>query len=103
MICWGAMGATCGIYGKVAVRPSRGILMLIGFGWGFIFGWIMNISYWISFVYPLNLQSFILTQASSFWFDLLHASGNVFFIYFMGKDIINILNRFKKRLTVEYY
>ncbi|MFU0799134.1 MAG: ECF transporter S component [Xylanivirga thermophila] len=100
MICWGLMGVTGGMYKRIGGRGDRFTLSVIGAIWGYLFGWIMNIWHWVTFVYPLNLKSFIATYASSFWFDTLHALGNVIFLYYLGPDVINVLERYKRRLKV---
>lgn len=100
MICWGLIGVTGGVYQKMGGRGDRITLSIIGVIWGYLFGWIINLWHWLTFVYPLNLKSFIATYASSFWFDTLHAIGNGLFLYNLSPDVINVLERYKRRLKV---
>lgn len=102
MFAWGLAGASACLLQKV--RPNINGLELAVFAgaWGFIFNWIVNIWMWTSFVYPLTLESFILTCINGIWFDILHATGNVFFSITFGVMAIKILCRFKTRLKVSY-
>lgn len=99
MVAWGLAGASGGILKKIMKRPHRLKLSIFAFIWGFLFGHIMNLWHWLFFIYPLNLSSFIATYIKSFSFDLMHALGNFAFTYFLGKDFINILTRFKDRIS----
>ncbi|SNS16242.1 energy-coupling factor transport system substrate-specific component [Anaerovirgula multivorans] len=100
MMAWGLVGLSGGILGRWKWKYANLSLLILSFMWGLFFGWILNIWHWLTFVYPLTLKSFIAVQLTSIWFDLIHASGNVFFMYFLGADLIKILHRFKRRLTV---
>jgi len=99
MLAWGLAGFSAGIAGKVFPRPSRLGLSVFAFMWGFMFDYIMNIWNWLFFVYPLNLKSFIATFAASFYLDLAHAAGNFIFCYVFGVDFINIIRRFKEKIS----
>lgn len=98
MLAWGLAGCSAGIFKKIIPNPSRLLLAVFAFCWGFLFDYIMNVWHWLIFVYPLNLKSFIAVYAASFYFDLMHAAGNFAFTYILGKDFMNILIRFKDRL-----
>ncbi|WP_432408113.1 ECF transporter S component [Wukongibacter sp. M2B1] len=99
MMAWGLAGLSGGILRKIMSKPHRLKLSIFAFVWGFLFGYIMNLWHWLFFVYPLSLSSFIATYIRSFYFDLMHALGNFAFTYFLGKDFINILLRFKDRIS----
>jgi energy-coupling factor transport system substrate-specific component len=71
----------------------------MGFIWGFVFGWIMNFWHWITFVYPLTIQSFIATILAGIGFDFMHAMSNALFMVFLGPEAAEILRRFKRRLS----
>lgn len=100
MICWGFIGVTGGVYKKSGGRRARLNLSIIGIIWGYLFGLIMHVWHWLTFIYPLTPKSFIATYATSFWFDTLHAIGNAIFLYYLGPDVINVLERYKRRLKV---
>lgn len=99
MMAWGLAGFTAGMLKKVMKNPSRLVLTIFAFSWGFLFDYIMNLWHWLTFVYPLSLRSFLATYAASFYFDLMHALGNLGFTYLLGKDFINVLTRFKERIS----
>lgn len=98
MLAWGICGFISGLIGKILRSPNRLFLSIYAFIWGFIFDYIMNLWHWLFFIHEHNLKSFILVYASSFYFDLAHAIGNVIFMYFFGLDLINVLKRFYVRL-----
>lgn len=99
MLAWGLAGASAGILKNFMKNPSRLFLSIFAFAWGFLFDYIMNIWHWLFFVKPLSLQSFIAVYISSFYFDFMHAVGNFTFTYLLGTDFINILSRFKDRVS----
>lgn len=102
MLAWGLCGMTSGLFGKIMPRPSKKTFILFGFLWGYIFGLIMNMWYWVAFVFPLSWKTWILTMATSFWFDTTHAITNALFLGIMGCDFIQILKRFKQKLSFTY-
>ncbi len=71
--------------------------------WGYLYGWIMTYWYWVTFVFPLDLQSFIKCYLSAIAYDTTRAVGNLFFALVFGKTFYSILTRFKKKLHVEFY
>ncbi|NPV43492.1 MAG: ECF transporter S component [Firmicutes bacterium] len=99
MFAWGLAGASGGVLKRVVIKPSRLMLGLFGFCWGFLFDYIMNLWHWLFFVYPLNLRSFIAVYTASFYFDLMHAIGNFVFAYLLSTDFINAISRFKNRIS----
>jgi len=100
MLAWGLAGVSAGYLGKLNVNKA----LLVGFGalWGYLYGGITNIWFWATFVYPLTLNTFIITQINTVWFDTFHAIGNAIFLGILGRKTITILQRFKRRFTVEY-
>ncbi len=72
-------------------------LMAFGFAYGYIYGIIMNLWYWLAFIYPHTLASFLMVESLSVYFDTLHALGNLIFIDLFGARFIEILDRYRKR------
>ena len=100
MLAWGLIG-----YGAAYLRRfnlDRKGLILVGVLCGFIFGFITNIYFWLYFVYPLTLRTFIFAQLTSLWFDVSHAVGNAIFLGLFGTRTISILERYKKRFNWVY-
>ena len=77
-----------------------GVLLLEGSQ--YLFGWIMNLWYWLLYIYPHTLQTLGFVIASSVWFDTLHAIGNAIFLLILGEKTIIILKRYKNRFHIEY-
>ncbi len=100
MFAWGLAGVS-GAYLK-RFKPGKIALIISGIIWGYLYGWIMNIWYWASFIYPLDFRTFLTYQLTSIWFDTFHALGNAIFLGLFGIKTIAILQRFKNRFSVEY-
>jgi energy-coupling factor transport system substrate-specific component len=103
MLAWGLAGASGGLLaavmkGRVRVLPIAALCT----SWGFLFGWMMNFWFWLSFVYPLTFKSFMAANLTSFWFDLFHAAGNLLFAVFLTMPVATMLLRFRERFNVEY-
>ncbi|WP_208422717.1 ECF transporter S component [Latilactobacillus fragifolii] len=95
MFCWGMMGVTAGLIGRYQWAQNKYLLCIFGFVWGFIFGWTMNLWYFVAYVNPLTIKTFIAAYLASFYFDLAHALSNVFFIFFFYQSWYRIISRFK--------
>ena len=102
MLGWGLVGVSGGILGGLQLKRAKLPLLIMSFLWGFLFGWLLNIWHWLAFVYPLSLKSLVAVQLTSFWFDAMHSLGNLVLMYFLGMDLIKVLCRFKRRLTISY-
>ncbi|MFC1937884.1 ECF transporter S component [Chloroflexota bacterium] len=99
MFAWGLVGISAGYARRF--HFSKVGLIIFGIVWGYLFGWLANIWFWASFVYPLTLKTFIITQLSSVWFDTFHAIGNAVFLALLGPKTIAILERFRRRFNWE--
>ncbi|MEM3737316.1 MAG: ECF transporter S component [Candidatus Bathyarchaeia archaeon] len=99
MVAWGLAGASASLFRRF--KPRRWWLMCFGVCWGYIFGVIMNVWFWASFVYPLTLATFAASQGRSLLFDTLHAVGNAAFLGTLGLRTIRIFDRYKKRFNVQ--
>ncbi len=100
MFAWGLAGVAAAYLRRF--RLKTGGLIVFGVIWGYVFGAIMNVWFWASFIYPLTLKTFLIYQLNSVWFDSFHAIGNAIFLGILGMKTIAILERFKARFTVEY-
>ena len=97
MFAWGLVGFTAAFIRRLNL--GRIGLMAFGVAWGYLYGWILNTWFWLSFIYPLTLKTFLIYQLNSFWFDTFHAVGNVIFIGLFASRTIAIFERFRKRFT----
>ena len=97
MFAWGLVGVSA----AYIRRFDLGRIWLIIFGaiWGYLYGWIVNIWFWVSFIYPLTSRTFFVYQLNSIWFDTFHAIGNAIFLGLFGMKTIAILERFRKRFN----
>ena len=98
MIAWGLAGLSAGYLRRL--RLNRPLLITLGIIWGYLYGFITNLWFWTSFIYPLTLNTFIVTQLNAVWFDTLHATGNAVFMGVLGMKTIAVLNRFKERFSI---
>lgn len=98
MLGWGLVGLSAALLARANRRPSPIIIGLFGLIGGFFFGWLQNLGFWLSFVYPLTPGSFLATCASSLFFDGAHALSNLFLCWGLSRPVIDILTQFKNRL-----
>jgi energy-coupling factor transport system substrate-specific component len=97
MFAWGLAGVSAGYLRRFRLNIIW--LIIIGAIWGYVYGWIMNSWFWVSFIYPLTLKTFFVYQLHSIWFDTLHAVGNAVFLGLFGTKTIAILDRFRQRFS----
>lgn len=97
MFSWGMIGLTAGWLRNTRWMISRGGMLVFGFLWGFLFGWIMNIWYIISLPDAFSWGMVAAAYASSFYFDLAHALSNVFFLAVLSGGWTKVLRRFRKK------
>ncbi|MEW6572990.1 MAG: ECF transporter S component [Bacillota bacterium] len=101
MFYWGLAGVSAGLWGMVWPTSNIRSLAFFNLLWGYIFGWGMNLWFWTYFLHPLNWKAFIAACVASFWFDTLHAVGNVLFCLILGWNTVQVLQRFQRKLTVQ--
>jgi len=98
MIAWGFAGLSAGFLKRRHLNSL--VLMAFGILWGYLYGLITNLWFWTAFVYPLTPRTLLITELNSIWFDTLHAVSNAVFLGIMGAKTIAILERFKKRFSI---
>ena len=102
MFGWGLCGLSAGLLAGGQKEFSLSIFAILAGLWGYLFGWIMNVWHWVGFIYPLTLETFLVTYLTSFTFDTFHAAGNVVFAVLLGKSFYQILTRFRKKMLFVY-
>jgi len=102
MIGWGLVGLSSAYLPRLWPHITSWGIALFGGLWGFIFGWIQNTGFWITFVYPLNIKTYLATYATSFVFDSLHALCNFLLSLLLAVPISKILNDYQEKLNIEY-
>jgi len=95
IFAWGLAGVTAAYLRRFSLNTIW--LIVFGILWGYVFGVIMNIWFWTSFVYPLTPRTFVVAQLNSLWVDTFHAIGNAIFLGLFGKKTILILERFRRK------
>lgn len=101
MVAWGLVGASAGFVGKFRKNYPGIFFVLFGGLWGFLFGWIMNFWYWLSFSYPLTWGTWLGVNLTSFWFDAAHALSNMILLALAGRSVVRILKRFRGKMNCE--
>lgn len=103
MFAWGIMGIIGGLTNlKKKSRPNKWTNSFIGFLFGFVYGWLSNLWFWILFT-PLNFESLLLINIASFYYDLSHALANLIFLFYFGNRTIKILYRYRERFLIEIH
>jgi len=102
MLAWGMVGISSGMLKRMGLRHAYPFLLILSFLWGFVFGWLMNMWHWLTFVHPLTPKTLIAVNLTSIWFDSVHAVGNLVFMFLFGRGFVSILKRFNLRLSFEY-
>ncbi|AIQ11518.1 ECF transporter S component [Paenibacillus durus] len=97
MFAWGMVGLTAGWLRNTRWMRTRPGLLLFGFVWGFLFGWIMNIWHLIGLPDAFSLGLVATVYGASFYFDLAHALSNVVFLSILAGGWIKVLERFRKK------
>lgn len=102
MFAWGMVGYSAGMLRNSWWMGKKWVLLFFGFVWGFLFGWVMNLSFVFGFMAEVSISAFLTAMLSSAFFDLAHALSNVFFLAVFGSSWIKILLRFKKKYGLLY-
>jgi energy-coupling factor transport system substrate-specific component len=102
MLGWGICGVFFGFLGMIKKRVSRIPFTVICGIWGYIYGIMLDMWYIIAFVKPIVFKTVLAGFAASFYFDTLHAVGNILFSAIFAEKFIKILSRYNKRYDVEY-
>jgi energy-coupling factor transport system substrate-specific component len=97
MYAWGMIGLSAGLLRNTwMMRRSYGRIMF-GFMTGILFGWVMNLWYFVSLGERVELTTIMTYYGASFYFDLAHGLSNVFFLLIFASNWIKILQRFRKK------
>lgn len=102
MMGWGLMGCSSAYIKGVWPGISRWVIAIFAGLWGFVFGWIQNVGFWIAYVQPLTMKSYLATYGPSFFFDLAHAVSNVLLCILFFSSVIRILEDYQQRLHHSY-
>lgn len=97
MVGWGLMGLTAGMLSS----KLENIYLRAGFGfvWGFLFGWITDLSM-LPFIGTVNINAFIGIFAASFPLDLIHGITNLVLLILFYGLFKRIFLRTKERFII---
>ncbi|MBS7658784.1 MAG: ECF transporter S component [Candidatus Bathyarchaeia archaeon] len=96
MYSWGLIGGLAGSLNFNHYMINRWKLGLLGFIAGYLYGFIMNIWFWYSYFYPINLTTFIIAELQGLPFDTFHAIGNFAFLIILGDKTLKVFLFFKE-------
>jgi len=99
MFAWGMAGFTAGLFAhRSPLRRRRLPLVLFGAAWGFVFGWLMNITVALDvWVKEQSWSSVTAVYALSLPFDAIHAAATIFFIAVFAPSWIQLLERYRRK------
>lgn len=103
MLAWGVTGALAGLAGRLAarigLRTHLKLVLPLSVVAGFAYGWLMDLWFWASFVYPRTAASLVATLMTSAWFDTMHAAGNALFAALLTSRLTRMLSRLKAQIV----
>ncbi|WP_082034353.1 ECF transporter S component [Cohnella kolymensis] len=99
MFAWGMAGYTAGLFAHRSTwRQRRVPLAILGVIWGFLHGWIMNLTLALDqWVQTHSWKAVAAKYALSLPFELTHAAANLFFIIVFGPSWIRLLERYRRK------
>jgi energy-coupling factor transport system substrate-specific component len=97
MYAWGMIGLSAGFLRHTWFMKRAFGRIIFGFITGILFGWVMNLWYFVSLGEHVKLAEIIAYFGASIYFDLAHALSNVFFITVFANSWVKILKRFRKK------
>lgn len=110
MFAAGWMGASAGLMGQV-VRGRGEVLALavFGFAWGLLFGAVMDLYFWpfVAGATEGDLGAIVgrfavFYVATSLWWDVTRALGNLVLLVLVGPPLLRVLRRFRRRFDFVY-
>jgi len=102
MFAWGMVGYTSGLFAHRSLRRRRRLpLTLFGLAWGFLYGWIMNITLALDqWVQTRSWEAVVGRYVTALPFEIIHAIANVFFILVFSRSWIALLERYRRKYGV---
>ena len=99
MFAWGMAGYTAGLFAhRSGWRRHRLPLALFGAAWGFLYGWILNLTLALDqWVQTRSWEAVVGKYVFSLPFEIIHATANVFFILVFGPSWIAMLERYRRK------
>lgn len=102
MLAWGLVGLSGAFLKRVCPGAGPVHLTMMCWGWGYLYGAIMDFWQWATFIHPLTLQGYIALWLAGFGFDSARALGNLLFCGVLGAQTIKILDYYQKKVSIQY-
>lgn len=102
MFAWGMAGFAAGWFAHRSPQRRRRLpLVLFGAVWGFLYGWIMNVTVVLDlWVKEQSWQSVVAVYALGLPFEAIHAAANVFFLAVFAPSWIKLLERYRSKYGI---
>ena len=102
MVAWGMVGIISGMVGK-RLKDDVTVthVILLGVVLGLAYNALMDFSSWLTF-YRASPNLFLPTFIAGIPYGILHVTGNVIFAAILGKPVLTLFKRFKRRTRVRY-
>lgn len=99
MFAWGMAGYTAGLFAHRSVwRRRRLPLALFGAAWGFLYGWILNVTLALDqWMQTRSWEAVVGKYVTGLPFEIIHATANVFFILVFSPSWIAMLERYRRK------
>jgi len=101
MVAWSMVGIVAGYLGQRMKSISVKDIVLLGIILGMAYNTLMDFSSWVTF-YRADPNLFIPTFVVGLPFGALHITGNVIFALILGKPVLTMFQRFKRRTKISY-
>ena len=102
MVAWGMVGIVSGMVGKrLKDEVTVTHVVLLGVVLGLAYNTLMDFSSWLTF-YRASPNLFLPTFIAGVPYGILHVTGNVIFAVILGKPVLTLFNRFRRRTRVRY-
>ncbi|MEO0454886.1 MAG: ECF transporter S component [Verrucomicrobiota bacterium] len=96
MFAWGLCGFISGVPMINRMKQNRWSLAFYGAGWGFLYGWITNLWFWLTAVSPLTIETWVsYCLVSSSIVDFIHAVNNFIFLALLGLPVLKIFSQYR--------
>ncbi|MCL2030932.1 MAG: ECF transporter S component [Oscillospiraceae bacterium] len=86
---WCLMGVIAGLTRRLPFQAHAGI----GFVWGFVFGWVMNL-WWYTLGNPFSWAAYLAVCAASFTSELAHALTNGALMLLFGRRLKRLYEKY---------
>lgn len=101
MGAWGFVGVMGAVLAATCGRDlGRWPLAIACMTAGFVYGAILDFSSWVTFSGSHTLDQLLAISATSLWFNVAHAVGNLVFCLAFGPVLVRALTRYRSRFDV---